>query len=150
MTTKMDTLDPSTLPGVTSAVTYDSKSEMVTLPGGVVSLAGITVVTGGAELSCGSCMLAFGVWGTLIGLSVVALGIWDQTVQYVGQTSNLLGLGLVILAISFGVVGCVMVFRLLTKRRKIRREHREDGRELARKRMGTHLPSFPCISFKHS
>ncbi|XP_036790496.1 transmembrane protein 100-like [Oncorhynchus mykiss] len=125
----METLDPSALPGATTAVTYDSKSEMVTLPGGVVSVAGITVITGGAELSCGSCMLAFGVWGTLIGLSVVALGIWDQSVQVGGQTSHLLGLGLVVLAISFGVVGSVVGFRFLTKgRREITREEREDGK----------------------
>ncbi|XP_023844309.1 transmembrane protein 100 [Salvelinus sp. IW2-2015] len=124
----MDTLDPSALPGATTAVTYDSKSEMVTLPGGVVSVAGITVITGGAELSCGSCMLAFGVWGTLIGLSVVALGIWDQSVQVGGRTSHLLGLGLVVLAISFGVVGSVVGFRFLTKRGDITREEREDGK----------------------
>lgn len=125
----MDTLDPSALPGATTAVTYDSKSEMVTLPGGVVSVAGITMITGGAERSCGSCMLAFGVWGTLIGLSVVALGIWDQSVQVGGRTSHLLGLGLVVLAISFGVVGSVVGFRFLTKRRReITREEREDGK----------------------
>lgn len=125
----MDTLDPSALPGATTAVTYDSKSEMVTLPGGVVSVAGITMITGGAERSCGSCMLAFGVWGTLIGLSVVAVGIWDQSMQIGGQTSHLLGLGLVVLAISFGVVGSVVGFRFLTKRRReITREEREDGK----------------------
>ena len=122
----MDTLDPSALAGTTSAVTYDSKSEMVTLPGGIVSVAGITVITGGAELSCGSCMLAFGVWGTLIGLSVVALGIWDQSVQVGGRTSDLLGLGLVVLAISFGVVGSVVGFRFLTKRGS--EIMREDGK----------------------
>lgn len=129
MTSKLETLDPSALSSVTSAVTYDPKSESVTLPGGIVSVAGITVVTGGAELSCRSCVLAFGACGTLIGLSVVALGLWDQSSQPAGRTSHLLGLGLVILVISVVAVGSQVVFRLLTKkRRELRRADREDGR----------------------
>ncbi|TDH11660.1 hypothetical protein EPR50_G00063500 [Perca flavescens] len=100
----METLDPSTLSDVTSTVAYDPKSETVTLPGGVVSVAGVTVVTGGVELSCGSCMLAFGFWGTLIGFSCVAVGLWDQLNHSEGGTSHLLGLGFVILALCFVVV----------------------------------------------
>ncbi|KAJ8005128.1 hypothetical protein DPEC_G00143440 [Dallia pectoralis] len=123
MSVKLDTLDPSALP-----VAYSSKSETVTLPGGVVSLTGITLVTGGAELSCGSCMMAFSVLGTLIGVSVVAVGLWDQQ-QNRERTSHLLVLGLVILITSFAVVGSVVGFRLLTKRRrKMKRQEREDGR----------------------
>ncbi|XP_010786845.1 transmembrane protein 100 [Notothenia coriiceps] len=131
MTTKMRTLDPSTLSDVTSTVSYDPKSETVTLPGGVVSVAGITVVTGGVELSCGSCMLAFGFWGTLIGFSCVAVGIWDQLNLSNGGTSHLLWLGFVILALSFVVVGGVVVFYLLTKKkRENKRAEREDGKEV--------------------
>lgn len=131
MTTKMKMLDPSTLSDVTSTVSYDPKSETVTLPGGVVSVAGITVVTGGVELSCGSCMLAFGFWGTLIGFSCVAVGIWDQLNLSKGGTSHLLGLGFVILALSFVVVGGVVVFYLLTKKkRENTRAEREDGKEV--------------------
>ncbi|XP_071062161.1 transmembrane protein 100 [Pseudochaenichthys georgianus] len=131
MTTKMKTLDPSTLSDVTSTVSYDPKSETVTLPGGVVSVAGITVVTGGVELSCGSCMLAFGFWGTLIGFSCVAVGIWDQLNLSKGGTSHLLGLGFVILTLSFVVVGGVVVFYLLTKnKREKTRAEREDGKEV--------------------
>lgn len=131
MTTKMKTLDPSTLSDVTSTVSYDPKSETVTLPGGVVSVAGITVVTGGVELSCGSCMLAFGFWGTLIGFSCVAVGIWDQLNLSKGGTSHLLGLGFVILTLSFVVVGGVVVFYLLTKKKREKtRAEREDGKEV--------------------
>ncbi|KAK5862159.1 hypothetical protein PBY51_017584 [Eleginops maclovinus] len=131
MTTKMETLDPSTLSDVTSTVSYDPKSETVTLPGGVVSVAGITVLTGGVELSCGSCMLAFGFWGTLIGVSCVAVGLWDQMNLSKGGTSHLLGLGLVILALSFVVVGGVGIFYLLTKKkRENTRAEREDGKEV--------------------
>ncbi|XP_034410242.1 transmembrane protein 100-like [Cyclopterus lumpus] len=127
----MNTLDPSTLSDVTSTVTYDPKSETVTLPGGVVSVAGITVVTGGVELSCGSCMLAFGFWGTLIGFSCVAVGLWDQLNQSQGRISHLLGLGFVILTISFVVVGSVVAFHLLTKKKRATsREQREDGKEV--------------------
>lgn len=131
MTTKMETLDPSALSDVTSTVTYDRKSDTVILPGGVVSVAGVTVVTGGTELSCGSCMLAFGFWGTLIGFSCVAVGLWDQLNHSKGRTSHLLGLGFVILALSFVVVGSVVAFYLLTKRkRKLTQEDREDGKEV--------------------
>lgn len=127
MTTKMETLDPSAL----SHVTYDPKSEAVILPGGVVSVAGITVMTGGAELSCGSCMLAFGFWGTLIGFSCVAVGLWDQLTQSKGGTSHLLALGFVILSLSFMMVGSVVAFYLLTKKkREMTRQDREDGKEV--------------------
>uniref|UniRef100_A0A3B3RAA4 Transmembrane protein 100 n=1 Tax=Paramormyrops kingsleyae TaxID=1676925 RepID=A0A3B3RAA4_9TELE len=86
-----------------STVIFDTRSEAVILPDGVVSVAGITVVTGGAELTCGSCLLAFGVWGTLIGVSVVLLGIWDQKAEKHG-VSTLLALGLVILSLSLAMV----------------------------------------------
>ncbi|KAJ8355021.1 hypothetical protein SKAU_G00225880 [Synaphobranchus kaupii] len=98
----------------TSAVTFDPKSETVILPGGVVSVTGITIMTGGAELSWGSCLLAFGVWGTLIGLSVVPLGLWDLSVY--GGTSHLLHTGLVVLAMSSGVVIAVLVCRFLRRK----------------------------------
>ncbi|XP_042281162.1 transmembrane protein 100-like [Thunnus albacares] len=131
MTSKMETLDPSALSAVISTVTYDPKSETVTLPGGVVSVAGITVVTGGAELSCGSCMLAFGFWGTLIGFSCVAVGLWDQLNQSKGGTSHLLILGFVILSLSLVVVGSVVAFYFLTKKkREMTRQEREDGKEV--------------------
>lgn len=131
MTTKMETLDPSALSDATSTVTYNPKTETVVLPGGVVSVAGITVVTGGAELSCGSCMLAFGFWGTLIGFSCVAVGLWDQLSQLKGRTSHLLVLGLVILALSVMMVGSVVAFYFLTKKkREMTREEREDGKEV--------------------
>lgn len=128
MTTKMETLDPSALSDATSTVTYNPKSETVTLPGGVVSMAGVTVVTGGVELSCGSCMLAFGFWGTLIGCSCVAVGLWDQSK---GGTSHLLTLGFVILTLSLAMVGGVVIFYLLMKKkRQMTREAREDGKEV--------------------
>uniref|UniRef100_A0A3Q3FPI2 Transmembrane protein 100-like n=1 Tax=Labrus bergylta TaxID=56723 RepID=A0A3Q3FPI2_9LABR len=131
MATKMETLDASALSDVNSTVTYDPKADTVTLPGGVVSLAGITVVTGGAELSCGSCMLAFGSWGTIIGFSCVAVGLWDQLNQSRVEISHLLSLGLVILALSLLVVGSVVAFYLLTKKkREMRRAAREDGKEI--------------------
>lgn len=131
MATRMETLDPAALSDVTSTVAYDRKTEAVILPGGVVSVAGVTVVTGGAELSCGSCMLAFGFWGTLVGFSCVAVGLWDQLKQSKGRTSHLLGLGLVILSLSFVVVGSVLVFYLLTrKKREMTRVEREDGKQV--------------------
>ena len=127
----METLDPAALTDVSSTVTFDCKPETVTLPTGVVSVAGITVVTGGVELSCGSCMLAFGFWGTLIGLSCVSVGLWDLLTQPRVGTSHLLGLGLVILAVSFVVVASVVAFYLLTrKKRQITREEREDGKQV--------------------
>ncbi|XP_061631666.1 transmembrane protein 100-like [Phyllopteryx taeniolatus] len=125
----METLDASTLSA--SAVSYDPKTEAVTLPGGVVSVAGIAVVTGGVELSCGSCMLAFGFWGTLIGFSCVGVGAWDQLNHFSEGTSHLLALGLVILALSIAVVGSVVAFYVLTKRRReMRRRKRQDGKEV--------------------
>ncbi|KAL7393942.1 hypothetical protein ABVT39_018089 [Epinephelus coioides] len=131
MANKLEMLDPSTLSDTTSTVTYNPKSETVTLPDGVVSVAGITVMTGGVELSCGSCMLAFGFWGTLIGFSCVAVGLWDQLNQSKGGTSHLLALGLVILGLSFAAVGSVVAFYLLTrKKREMTRGEREDGKEV--------------------
>ncbi|XP_061676598.1 transmembrane protein 100-like [Syngnathoides biaculeatus] len=125
----METLDASTL--AASAVSYDPKTEAVTLPGGVVSVAGIAVVTGGVELSCGSCMLAFGFWGTLIGFSCVGVGAWDQLNHFSEGTSHLLALGLLILALSIALVGSVLAFYLLTKRRReMRRGRRQDGKEV--------------------
>ncbi|XP_075322807.1 uncharacterized protein LOC142380786 [Odontesthes bonariensis] len=131
MTAKMEALDPSALTDVNSAVSFNCKPETVTLPSGVVSVAGVTVVTGGVELSCGSCMLAFGFWGTLIGISCVAVGLWDQLTHSRVGTSHLLGLGFVILALSLVVVAGVVVFYLLTKKkREITREEREDGKQV--------------------
>lgn len=130
MTDKMETLDPSALPDPT-AVSYDSKSQTVVLPAGMVSVVGLTVVTGGAELSCGSCMLAFGFWTTLIGFSCVGVGLWDQLHNSMETTSPLLGLGLVILALSLAVVGGVLAFYLLMKKNKeMRKSEREDGKEV--------------------
>lgn len=131
METKMEQLDPSVLEAAASSVTYDPRSGVVGLPQGVVSVAGVTVVTGGTEMSCGSCMLAFGFWGTLIGFSCIAVGLWDQLSQSKGRTSHLLGLGLLILALSLMVVGSVVAFYLMTrKKRAMRREEREDGKEI--------------------
>uniref|UniRef100_A0A8C5DHM5 Transmembrane protein 100 n=1 Tax=Gouania willdenowi TaxID=441366 RepID=A0A8C5DHM5_GOUWI len=132
MTTKMETLDPSALADIaTTSVSYNPESETVTLPRGVVSVAGLTVVTGGVELSCGNCMLAFGFWGTLIGISCVAVGIWDQLNHSKGGMSLLLTLGFVILALSVAVVGSVSAFYLLVrKKRGLTREEREDGKEV--------------------
>ncbi|KAG5856325.1 transmembrane protein 100-like [Anguilla rostrata] len=110
----------------TSAVTFDPKSEAVILPGGVVSVAGITVVTGGAELSWGSCLLAFGVWGTLIGLSVVPLGLWDLTVN--GGTSHLLHTGSVVLVLGSGVVISVMLCRFLRRKGILCEREDDDGK----------------------
>lgn len=127
----MEQLDPSALEDIASSVMYDPRSEVVILPQGVVSVAGLTVVTGGTEQSCGSCMLAFGFWGTLVGFSCIAVGLWDQLSQLKEMTSPLLGLGLVILALSLMMVGSVVVFYLLTrKKRGMRREEKEDGKEI--------------------
>lgn len=111
----------------TSAVTYDPNSETVTLPGGVVSVAGVTVVTGGAELSCGSCTLALGIWGTLIGISVVAVGLWDHMQHERTSASLLLSLGLVVLSVSFAMVATVLAFRLWSCRTGRARE-RDEGK----------------------
>ncbi|KAG7476068.1 transmembrane protein 100-like [Solea senegalensis] len=131
MTAKMETLDPSALPDRTSLVTYNLKSETLTLPEGLTSVAGITVVTGGAEMSCRSCMLAFCFWKILIGFSCVAVGLWDQRNHSRQGTSHLLGLGFVILAVSFMVVGGIVAYELLKKRdRVMRRARREEGKEV--------------------
>lgn len=131
MTDKIETLDPSALTDAASAVAYNPQSETVTLPRGVVSVAGLTVVTGGVELSCGSCVLAFGFWGTLISFSCIAVGLWDQLNQTTRGTSLLLGLGLVILAICFVMVSSVVAFYLLNKKkREVTREQREDGKQV--------------------
>ena len=127
----METLDPSTLSDINSTVTYNHKSEALTLPGGLTSVAGITVVTGGAELSCGSCMLAFCFWKILVGFSCVAVGLWDQVNNSRKGTSHLLGMGFVILAFSFTVVGSIVAYDLLTKKeRAMTQGHREDGKEV--------------------
>ncbi|XP_037392730.1 transmembrane protein 100-like [Pygocentrus nattereri] len=120
-------LDPSALPDPTPTVTYDPKSETVTLPTRVVSVAGVTVVTGGTEMTWGSCLLAFGFWGTLVGLSSVSVGLWDSA-HTSENTSILLVLGLVILAISSGVVLGVVGFRSIMKKRGLTRREREEGR----------------------
>ncbi|XP_040923750.1 transmembrane protein 100-like [Betta splendens] len=131
MTTKMEMLDPSTLSDITSPVTYNPRSETVTFPAAVTSVAGITVVTGGTELSCGSCMLAFCFWGTLISFSCISVGVWDQLNHFQTGTSYLLVLGIVILAVSLLIVGSVLAYNCLTKKRRARtREHRQDGKEV--------------------
>lgn len=131
MTTKLEMLDPSTLSDVTSTVTYDRKSETVILPAGVVSVAGLTVVTGGTELSCRSCMLAMVFWGTLTSFSCVAVGLWDQLNRPPGEISHLLGLGSVLLALSFIVLGSIVAFYFLAKnKRQMRRVEKEDGKEV--------------------
>lgn len=131
MAAKMETLDPSTLPDVTSAASYQCRPETVTFSSGVVSVAGITVVTGGVELSCRSCILAFGFWGTLIGLSCLAVAIWDQLGRFQNENFTLLGLGLVILVLSFLMVAIVLVFHLLTKKKRgIRREEGREGKQV--------------------
>ncbi|XP_050987881.1 transmembrane protein 100-like [Labeo rohita] len=121
------TVDPSADSNPTQTVKYDPKSETVTLPNGLVSVAGVTVVTGGAELSCGSCMLAFGVWGTLVGLSVVLVGLWDHLEYKNSGLSHLLALGLVLLLSSLGLMAVTFTIRFLMKKRrmKARRERAE-------------------------
>lgn len=129
MTTKMELLDPSTLSDVPSAVTYNPKSETVTLPEGVTSVAGITVVTGGTELSCRSCMLAFCFWSTFIGFSCIAVGLWDQLNHFKKGTSPLLAMGIVILAVTFIIIGSIVMYGCLTKKsRALLQEQREDGK----------------------
>lgn len=128
----MEILNPAYLEGdAPSPVSYDPKAEKVKLPAGVVSVAGITVVTGGVELSCGSCMLAFGFWGTLISLSCIAVGVWDQSSNSREGLSHLLGLGLVILALSLVTVGSVLAFYLLKKQREhVMCKQRGEGKEV--------------------
>ncbi|XP_043116119.1 transmembrane protein 100-like [Puntigrus tetrazona] len=110
----------------TQIVKYDPKSETVTLPDGLVSVTGLTVVTGGAELSCGSCMLAFAFWGTLVGLSVVSVGLWDH-LEYSNGLSHLLALGLVLLLSSLSLVAVIFALRFFMKKRRMmaRRERAE-------------------------
>lgn len=130
MADKMEILDPSALSDTTT-VTYDHKAQTVVLPAGLVSVAGITVVTGGAELSCGSCMLAFGFWTTVIGFSCVVVGLWDQLNHSKERTSHLLGLGLVVLALSVVMVGGAGAFDLLMRKKKDKsRAEREEGKEV--------------------
>lgn len=130
MDDRMEILDPSALSDA-NTVTYDHKSQTVVLPAGLVSVAGVTVVTGGAELSCSSCMLAFGFWTTVIGFSCVIVGLWDQVNHSKERTSHLLGLGLVVLALSLAMVGGAGAFDLLMrKRREKSRAEREDGKEV--------------------
>ncbi|ROI36392.1 Transmembrane protein 100 [Anabarilius grahami] len=119
--------DLSSQSNSTQTVKYDPKSQTVTLPNGLVSVAGVTVVTGGAEMSCGSCMLAFGVWGTLVGLSVVALGLWDHLEYKNSGLSHLLALGLVLLLTSVSLVTVTFGLRCLMKKRRMmaRRERAE-------------------------
>ncbi|KAJ0000509.1 hypothetical protein NQD34_012351 [Periophthalmus magnuspinnatus] len=135
----MEILNPAYLEAdpSSSSVTYDPKAETVTLPAGVVSVAGITVVTGGVELSCGSCMLAFGFWGTLISLSCISVGIWDQTNHSRDDISHLLALGLVILALSLVTVGCAVVFYLLKKQKKRMTSQQREMKEVLMEESGT-------------
>ncbi|XP_052475219.1 transmembrane protein 100-like [Carassius gibelio] len=100
-------------------VKYDRKSETVIFPNGLVSVAGVTVVTGGAELSCGSCMLAFAVWGTLVGLSVVSVGLWDHLEYNTSGLSHLLALGLVLLLSSLSLVALIFILRFIMKKRRM-------------------------------
>ncbi|XP_053093747.1 transmembrane protein 100-like [Pangasianodon hypophthalmus] len=121
-------LDLSSLPHPTPTVTYDPKSETVTFPSGVVSVAGVTVITGGTELSCGSCMLAFGFWGTLVGLSALCVGLREYSLLNEGNISNLMALGLVVLIISLGIMVGVCGFHLIRKKAGIMRREREEGK----------------------
>ncbi|XP_076827070.1 uncharacterized protein LOC143473813 [Brachyhypopomus gauderio] len=121
-------LNPAALPDSTPAVIYDPKSETVTIQSKIVSVAGVTVVTGGTELSWGSCMLAFGFWGTLIGLSMVSVGLWEYSEVKKGSTSHLLVLGLVVLGLSFSVVAGVVGLRCAMRKRGRTRIQRDEGR----------------------
>ncbi|XP_063054091.1 transmembrane protein 100-like [Engraulis encrasicolus] len=107
-----DPPEPAAAAPTPPSVTYDPRSETVTLPGGIVSVAGVTVVTGGTEMSCGSCTLALGMWGTLIGISVVAVGLRDRLVDQSTSGSILLTMGLVILSVSVAMVALVGLYRL--------------------------------------
>lgn len=130
MADKMEILDPSALSDA-NTVTYDHKSQTVVLPAGLVSVAGITVVTGGSELSCSSCMLAFGFWTTVIGFSCVVVGLWDQVNHSRERISDLLGLGLLVLALSLAMLGGAGAFDLLIrKKREKSRAEREEGKEV--------------------
>lgn len=128
----MEILNPAYLEAdAPPAVSYNPKEESVNLPAGLVSVAGITVVTGGVELSCSSCMLAFGFWGSLISLSCIAVGVWDQCSNSREGLSPLLGLGFVILALSLVTVGSVLAFYLLKKQReRMMCKQRGEGKEV--------------------
>ncbi|XP_060777684.1 transmembrane protein 100-like [Neoarius graeffei] len=121
-------LDLSSLPQPTPTVTYNPKSETVTFPSGVVSVAGVTVITGGTELSCSSCMLAFGFWGTLVGLSALCVGLREYFLLNEGNISNLLAMGLVILIISLGIMVGVFGIRFIKKKTGIMRRQKEEGK----------------------
>lgn len=121
-------LDLSSLPHPTPTVTYDPKSETVTFPSGVVSIAGVTVITGGTELSWGSCMLAFGFWGTLVGLSALCVGLREYLLINESSISSLLVLSLVILIISLGTIIGVFGFRFIMKKTRAMIRVREEGK----------------------
>ncbi|TSR75292.1 hypothetical protein Baya_11886 [Bagarius yarrelli] len=121
-------LDLSSIPHPTPTVTYDPKSETVTLPSGVVSVAGVTVITGGTELSCSSCMLAFGFWGILVGVSALCVGLRESLMLNEGGISNLLALALVILVLSLGVTVGVVGFRFFMKKTKMMKREVEEGK----------------------
>ncbi|XP_047667362.1 transmembrane protein 100-like [Tachysurus fulvidraco] len=121
-------LDISSLPHPTPTVTYDPKSETVTFPSGVVSVAGVTVITGGTELSCSSCMLAFGFWGTLVGLSALCVGLREHLLLNEGKISNLLALALVVLVLSLGIMLGVFGFRFIMKKTKMMKRERDEGK----------------------
>lgn len=113
-------LDLSSLPHPTPTVTYDLKSETVTFPAAVVSVAGVTAITGGIELSWGSCFLAFGFWGTLVGLSALCVGL-------MGFTLTLLALGFVILFLSLGTMIGVFALHYIKKKARMTRRERKEG-----------------------
>ncbi|KAK2854972.1 hypothetical protein Q7C36_006841 [Tachysurus vachellii] len=121
-------LDISSLPHPTPTVTYDPKSETVTFPSGVVSVAGVTVITGGTELSCSSCMLAFGFWGTLVGLSALCVGLREHLLLNEGKISNLLALALVVLVLSLGIMLGVFGFRFIMKKTGMIKRERDEGK----------------------
>lgn len=121
-------LDISSLPHPTPTVTYDPKSETVTFPSGVVSVAGVTVITGGTELSCSSCMLAFGFWGTLVGLSALCVGLREHLLLNEGKISNLLALALVVLVLSLGIMLGVFGFRFIMKKTGMMKRERNEGK----------------------
>ncbi|XP_047011617.1 transmembrane protein 100 [Ictalurus punctatus] len=121
-------LDFSSLPHPTPTVTYDPKSETVTFPSGVVSVAGITVITGGTELSCSSCMLAFGFWGTLVGVSALCVGLREYFLLNESNISSLLALGLAILFISLGIIVGVFGVRFIMKKTGMMIKETEEGK----------------------
>ncbi|XP_069039103.1 uncharacterized protein [Lepisosteus oculatus] len=105
------------MPGSEPSVSYDSGAQAVT----VVSITGISKVTGGMELSWGGCLLGFGcVWG-LIALSAVGVGLWEQlgagARRDPGRPSVLLLMGLGLLAAGGGLVAAVLLWRRVRARR---------------------------------